>query len=299
MVESTELWLGDFRFMNDKKEYNIFTDVVDNTVNKYDFDAQWEDLKPHWSVLIQHEQEKFRDIFFAQAHYLKQKLARSLAFIRPDQRASVYFMSMSLARDSLSQWRAYGGGEVCLIFNRKRLEELGKFRIVNVEYANPTEKSEVVASVIRGMYSRRWPRFLDKTSYIDREVIEDGWQDVLAMGMIGVSHQRISYASFKDAGFKEERECRLFPIHAGYSVDPERLVFKPGKYPAPCFKVNLRTSLNDSNKLVNNNLLDYYAPEIMFGPDMDEVRCRATVEAINDKYRTNFRCLFSSIPFRG
>lgn len=169
-----KLWLTDLRFMNDSTE-------------------------------LQHGIEFFKEalkhqpygLFYNAAHaapaidYVRDSLSRYEDAERQDE--PVFAMSFSEVDDLLSQWRGYGGYSIA--FDRERLEERG-LNLKSCMYDDASKAGHAMSDLSRAV-----------SAISNSMATDDGRGYITAIDEVTKLIERA--ATFKDAGFAEEREVRL------------------------------------------------------------------------------------------
>lgn len=269
-----ELWLTDCRFLNDKKEFFFAGELVSNTLNKFNFNDKEQKLNQA-SPSHKARNENFINQF-------KLNFLRYTFLEVPQYQFQPYVFSLTETRDSLSQWRAYGNGEVCIEFDMSTLRSLfGSTIIFPVVYRQETDIFEDLLTEIDKFFDDKI-RFLKTNGYLDTETILEGSRDL--------SHfvqKNINPVRYKHSGFKEECEWR---ISSAYRPGVgNNLFFSPGRYPVPRSIISLKKEGIHIGDVLTG---------ILFGPGSDEFLCKSLLSDLNLRVGTRYEACFSNVPFR-
>ncbi|WP_282244778.1 hypothetical protein [Stenotrophomonas sp. PS02300] len=174
ILSTRKLWLTDLRFMNDSQELLHGIDFLQSALKQ----------QPYGLFYNKHYAEQA-------VEYLASSLSKYEDAARFDD--PVFAMSFSEKDDLLSQWRGYGGYSVC--FNREYLEDCG-LKLSSCLYTRSSKLNRaLVAASDAGARVSSWMG-----------------RDHGCIGLESID-QLISLvefaATFKDAGFEEEREVRM------------------------------------------------------------------------------------------
>lgn len=175
IVESQELWLSDYAYLNDASEIHHGLDIASRAVGE----------------LIDTECEEFG--LFGNV------IARAKA--NPPRLCVACF---SLQRDSLSQWRAYshGGCGVALGFGAAEL-------VTGLGYPDDIHLSRVVyADRQKKRLLRHFVHCFKVARQIDQRSNNPRWLEYYDDFMLAVLFELAALC--KDSGFSDEREVRLF-----------------------------------------------------------------------------------------
>ncbi len=285
IVEKRELWFTDFRFLNDSEEFHFARSVVKNSLANYDFTRKAEmfrDLVKGETLHMQSFDSLVKNLkarlisthFDADNIYARYTLS---AYYRP------YIFSLSDDGDSLSQWRAYGNGEVCIEFDVPKLMELGLGQISKVEYKHRTETDIRVDRGLDKFFDDVYKQFA-ACGRIDRETIEDGSQD------LGPTFRDVfKPINIKHAGFQDEREWRLVLEVSPRTEKSGATFITAGRYLTPRVKVSILNKATSTLDVIS---------AVVFGPGTDKQLASQSIAALNEAMSTKISCRFSDIPYR-
>ncbi|WP_209382033.1 DUF2971 domain-containing protein [Pararoseomonas baculiformis] len=274
--------------MNDSKEFNYAKDLLRNSLNQYDFAAQ--EIRYRDETKCTDE-----DIIKLKQAILNLKNRAVDGVYGPSVESGFkgteyYVFSMSCVKDSLSQWRAYGNGEVCLRFDLKALEKAIKDHRPNlfeVCYKAPNDTEPVFEGVMKDRIDH-WINHYNEYGFVDSDIIENGWES-LQEPILGSSHTGvIRPLQFKQNGFEEEKEVRLVILdHPSFPEDAKR-INDTERYFTPKLEISLK----------NADTLREVITGITFGPGIDRERASFSLAALESRLGLSYSPEFSTIPFR-
>lgn len=277
MLISKELWLTEHRFMNDRDEGSFAKRLV---INAMDFvgPQNWISKlegRPDSQILI----SKFM-----------QGLERFRRGVGPGydipEGYSVFVLSLSCDGDSLSQWRAYGNGEICIEFRSTYLK-------------SALEEAKIPIYKLDKVKYRGGDYIDDDLVHLIKNTLDDAVQTILTTGNVPGIYIRADTLSpewnsedrkwtpifVKNAGFRDEDEWRLATFQPSITLKPGHTVRARGRYLVPYIRVafNPETAIS----------------EIIFGPESDQ----AVVEDFRRLSKSRYfmqscRISRSKIPYR-
>ena len=285
IVEKRELWLTDFRFLNDSEEFHFARSMVENSLADYNFTRKAEmfrDLAKDAAAHMQSFDDLVKNLkarlisthFDADNIYARYNLS---AYYMP------YIFSLSDDGDSLSQWRAYGNGEVCIEFDVPKLMELGLGQISKVEYKKRTEKDVRIDEALDKFFDDVNKQFV-AYGRIDRETIEDGSQDLGS-----TFKSTFKPINIKHAGFQDESEWRLVIEISPLTEKSGATFVTAGRYLTPRIRVSILNKTTSTLDVIS---------AVVFGPGTDRQLAAHSITALNETMNTKINCRFSDIPYR-
>lgn len=281
------LHLTDYRFMNDSKEYYSAGEMFAEILKNYDF-AQHTD---YYLTKVGNTAED-RAAFETLIANLKRKASSDLFRLHPMNRkvgVGPYIFSMSYDGDSLSQWRAYGSGEICLKFNLDELRKAANSswsKIVKVEYT-PDNLVRFFASWFKRQ-TESWIKDRLACGSLNGEIISESVDDLRGAIFPETLEGQVRPFSFKHKGFADEKEVRL--IVWGFSAGHGSIkrFINAGRYFVPKIELPLHERTN----------LDRVITGLVFGPGTDEERAKISLAALNEELGVSYDLNISKIPFR-
>lgn len=186
IFNSKAIWATQIQYLNDRHEYLFVYQVAARLVTAlFEFRDEWAVRSPKLADAIER-----RIVSVAGSH-------------ERNSPPSIFVISFSTVQDSLSQWRAYGGGPgdtYTVEFDTDALIDLANsrgWRYEECRYGEAAISDDVVdkmRSLFRDFEGGRWAASTEPEEEALRTLIE---------GLIDVA------AVAKDEGFTEEREFRL------------------------------------------------------------------------------------------
>ena len=297
IVQTKQLWFTDFRFLNDSEELRYVSGIVNNTLKAYDFYKR----RQEFFVAAGHLQTSsdlqspytFDDMIKNLRAGLKRLVAAEFDSANPST-SIPYVFSLSGAKDSLSQWRAYGRGELCIEFDREKLTQVMGMEPFKVRYQKRNATSDDLRLAIDEFLENKL-RLTRRTGHLDREVVVRGADDLR-----GFISRKLIPIAIKHDGFREEREWRLVcSITPGiWRLAPPESPKNPAR--AQCFFYGGRYSIPRAKYLISEDIrkVSEIISGVMFGPGSDRNLAFDTIGALNLAIGTNFKVEFSDIPYR-
>lgn len=281
ILTTGEIWMSDFRFLNDSQEWQWAGKIVARTI-----EAEGPKHKDAYVPRVL-ASERFDDFVRRlvsrfenpPVHFPYPYIPKQLPFI----------FSLSKKRNSLSQWRAYGQGEYCIAFEKEKLASLPSMQLVNVDYSELGVDANI-AAMIAGF-------FKSHLQGIDAEVWGDGWIDIQSD-----LRRHHYFLSKKHPDFREECETRLISIcdFDGRNSSSGALFFRDdSRYPTPMirrkiFDVPLSLKPRQKSSLPMPNEL---IKEVLCGPGADRDRAAASFEMLNARYQLGIKVSYSDSHF--
>lgn len=284
ILQNKQIWFTDFRFLNDAQEGILSRQIVQKTLSEFNFEDKIELYNKigRANGAGNHPFGIQGDPFEGLIKNLKERLPS----YRPPSGVTEYIpyvFSLSEDCDSLSQWRAYGKGELCIEFDADLLAQATGGRLLKIDYKDPT-KSDVAISVAIHKFFDNVLETYRQTNRFDPETFADGYQDVRSSLL---SFQPLM--SLKHIGFKDELERRLVLDVSPRSRDGQKTFIDGGRYPTPRLKANISNSNVSLSEVITG---------IVFGPGSDEVRAEYAIKALNLEFELRLKSHFSKVPYR-
>ena len=211
LLRSKQIWLSDPRFMNDSRELRHAGHIFART-----FRTGADECRKQYVDLGLVEQT-----FFEWVAHISERFERDSLLPR-FERFSPFIFCLSEDGDSLSQWRAYGGGHYCIGFDRANLEKRTNGAIYKVAYKR-VEFDPDVAERIRGFFEVHKMHVYGNN--LDTEVKYAGAEDFESL-----KHDNY-FLKIKDDNFRDEREWRLVLLQttAVFFSIPREGIQSPGR----------------------------------------------------------------------
>lgn len=297
ILNNKEMWFTDYRFLNDTQEFHFVEHRAKRLISDYSF----EDRKRDFAQLPRADDHsiKYFDVFL---HYFKREFIGQIytfyegnAVSRLDSSNYLpYVFSMSADDDSLSQWRAYGKGEICIEFDVGAIQSLASTMelIRPVVYMSNCQLDEMLTRYIE----RGLDDLFSHAGYVDQDMIANA-ADYIRPHM----ERSFNPIFIKHVGFKEEQEWRVVINMALYSTPEARLFGIPhisdsrlfidnrGRYPTPRARIPFGEQTEGSPQIITG---------VKFGPGADRKRSCALIESLNRVMQTCYTPSFSETPFR-
>lgn len=194
-----------------------------------------------------------------------------------------YVFSLSEKKDSLSQWRAYGKGELCIEFDSDKLIGATSGKLHRVQYRKRCD-TDIGLSVAIHKYLDYELEEFRRTHHFDIETVIDGSQNLGSF-----FRDQFNPIAIKHEGFEDEREWRLVREFSPSNGKRLETFIDGGRYPAPRAKVHLRTDAVDLSEIITG---------IVFGPGSDKDLAYSSVAALNSFIGAQYEAQFSDIPYR-
>ncbi len=272
-----EIWFTDFRFLNDMQEFYFAKEIAKNTLNEFNFGNPIDEFKSKFGHGGKNlgSFEKLIDNF-------KERFVPGV-FGRFQNDYVPYVFSLSADGDSLSQWRAYGNGELCIEFDSDKLLQATSGRLHKIEYRSRGDSDEGLSFSIDKFFLEVFEQFKNY-GRIDIETIEDGWQDVRPNFL-----RNSSPIGIKHKGFKDECEWRIVKEYSLRGKGHPETFFDGARYPTPRAKVRLCDDVENLSKIITG---------VRFGPGSDVTLAKNSIAVLNLAMGTKYEVQFSDIPYR-
>jgi hypothetical protein len=252
IIREREIWATDTQHLNDQREYRLAIDMVSAEIERQKVAANGED---RWV------------------------LSEMLEGIRGIEGMNVCVCSFSEDRDSLPQWRAYGGltSGYAIGFNPGFLADVAKrerFLLAKCLYKQE-EQAALIQALVAVVFSE------------NVRMKEDGRYPVAPQGGYLAARLHKYAPILKHPSFAEEREWRM--ISLPLSCRLPRFEFRPGKSMAiPYYRVPLKESENEIK-------LD----EVVIGPTPHiEQSCNAARNFLVSRGLEDVPVNMSAVPYR-
>lgn len=260
ILDTSELWLSNMYFLNDKNEFELGLKFVIEQLESY---------KDGFSVL-------------KPTKYFIEALEKAIDFIK--EQDSPYILSMTTNNDLLSQWRGYtnNGVGVNIGFSNKFFEE-NNLKVYKCIYEVEKQKE-----IINHILTQSIFMFIGITNsqgiFKDSEEIEHSQYNeaVNIAGKYFIDRTVFFCSLIKDKSFIEEDEWRLLL----YNEKSEINFLNKGNYFRPYKKIKIK-NLNES------------IIEVIMGPNSQEQLCELSLKMLFNKYNIEIEKLKQSeIPYR-
>ena len=260
ILNTSELWLSNMYFLNDKNEFELGLKFVIEQLESY---------KGGFSVL-------------KPTKYFIEALEKAIDFIK--ERDSPYILSMTANNDLLSQWRGYtnNGVGVNIGFNKKFFEK-NNLKVYKCIYDVESQKKIVNHILTQSIFM-----FIGISNsqglFKDSDDVEFTQYDeaVTIAGQYFIDRTIFFCSLIKDKSFIEEDEWRLLMLD-----DKSEISFlNCGNYFKPYKKLEIK-NLNES---IN---------ELTIGPNSEKDLCSLSIKMLLKKHKISIEKLkFSEIPYR-
>lgn len=277
ILRSKEIWFTDFRFLNDAQEFYFARNIVDNTLRTYGFEKRIRDFK---------QAPRLNDLYLSTFNNLVTNFKNRLVpthFESFQYNYMPYVFSLSATQDSLSQWRAYGKGELCIEFDSDKLTQATGGKLLCVQYKSRGDTDDRLSKAIDKFFDDVLEQF-QRSGHLDIETVQDGSKD---LGHFFQS--QFSPIGVKHTGFRDEHEWRLIKEFSLQDKSRTETFFDGGRYPTPRAKVRFRSDIGNLPEIITG---------IMFGPGSDKDIARSSIAALNLAMDTQYEAQFSDIPYR-
>lgn len=260
ILDSSEIWLSNMYFLNDKNEFELGLKFVIEQLESY---------KAGFSVL-------------KATKYFIEALEKAIDFIK--EKDSPYILSMTTNNDLLSQWRGYtnNGVGVNIGFSNIFFEE-NKLKVYKCIYEVEKQK-EIVNHILTQSIFMFIGIAESQGIFKDSEKIEYSQYNeaINIAGKYFIDRTVFFCGLIKDKSFIEEDEWRLLLFDEKSEIN----FFNKGNYFRPYKKIKIK-NLNDS---IN---------EVMMGPNSEKQLCKLSLKMLFNKYNIEIDKLKQSeIPFR-
>lgn len=260
ILSTSEIWLSNMYFLNDKNEFEHGLRFVIEQLESY---------KSGFSVL-------------KPTKYFIEALEKAIDYIK--EKESPYILSLTANNDLLSQWRGYtnNGVGVNVAFNKKFFEE-NKLNVYKCIY--DVEKQKMILNHILTESIFKFIEIANSQGiFKDAEGIElSEYNDAVSTAGEYFIYMTIFFCSIiKDKSFIEEDEWRVILLDDKIDIN----ILNKGNYFKPYKKIKIK-SLNNS---IN---------EIMIGPNSESDLCTLSLKMLLKKYKVATAKLNQSkIPYR-
>jgi hypothetical protein len=260
IINSSELWLSNLYFLNDKNEFELGLNFVIEQLESY---------KNGFSVL-------------RPTKYFIEALEKAIDFIK--EKDAPYILSMTANNDLLSQWRGYtnNGVGVNIGFNKNFFIE-NDLKVYKCIY-NIEKQKEIMNHILTQSIFMYIGMADSQGIFKDSDDIDLSQYDkaVTAAGQYFIDRTIFFCSLIKDKSFEEEDEWRLLLVDEKVEIN----FINGGNYFKPFKKLKIK-NLNDS---IN---------EIMLGPNSEQELCGSSIKMLLKKHKIGIEKLkFSEIPYR-
>lgn len=254
ILQSNTIWLNNILFQNDSREYihatDISTDVCDELI--YEYEQSTEELKAALA-------EAARDMFCE------------------DIGSNIFIGCFAKSGDQLSQWRAYGqnGSGFSIGFDLSKMESKECAALVTQHVNYDTKNQKQFLKRYISTYIDYLSSHIKTNAISVEDAVEGMLYVVVSCNIFGVS--------FKNEGFKEEQEVRVFID--GRDADCSTKFRRSGNRIVPYieFKSNAKLPIK----------------EIYIGPTSDAELMEISLQMLLERYNyDNVEIKFSEIPYR-
>jgi hypothetical protein len=256
IIKTKQIWATHSQYLNDRREYKHALDLVADEIDR---------------LFLSVDQES------------QSVLRRMKEGISGIENINVCVSSFSEDDDSLSQWRAYGGGKSCFAigFSPDTLLDATQnqqWYLAPCIY-EPSEQSTLIRSLVEEVLEQSMVG--RKTGETDRE--KDYWERGASLGAYLHRYAPI----LKDRSFREEREWRI--ISKPLTCEEKLFDFREGSsLVIPYYKFPLEA-----------DGLAFRVHEVIVGPTSDEERSKRSVESfLIHQGLENVPVRVSSVPYR-
>lgn len=163
------VWLTDYRFVNDSQEFEFAKVIADNTLRKVD----WESRRKRFEAVS----DKSAVLQYFDAFTNRFQTSFGMFAFEKQYGFSPYVFSLSAKKDSLSQWRAYGSGQVCIEFDAERLSSTTDTKLISVRYKEPGDTDSDLKGAIEYYIDGKLDDLRSKRA-IDPETVMEGARDL-------------------------------------------------------------------------------------------------------------------------
>lgn len=260
IINSSELWLSNLYFLNDKNEYELGLKFVTEQLESY---------KDGFSVL-------------KPTKYFIEALEKAIDFIK--EKDAPYILSMTADNDLLSQWRGYtnNGVGVNIGFNEKFFKK-NNLKVYKCIY-NLEKQKEIVNHILTQSIFMFVGIATSQGIFTDSDNIDLSQYDraVSEAGQYFIDRTIFFCSLIKDKSFEEENEWRLLHVDEESEIN----FINAGNY----FKPFKKIKIEDLNESIN---------EIMVGPSSEQELCGSSIKMLLKKNKIQIEKMkYSRIPYR-
>lgn len=268
IVESGGLWLSDHRFLNDSEEYHNGRLLALEILTK---------------LTIKSKFSTFRNVLVATADILKNI-----------EEKACYVCSLSMAKDSLDQWRAYSSDDhgVAITFNNSNNGKgLSHFFIMPImSVSKVIYDLRTKTKILLGTISKFATEYNEDIRR-GNKFAEDDWARELASSL------SLEFINFKHPSFVSEQEVRLVVSHSSMHHF-KGLAHRVGK--GRIIPYLNSADLYDESFYERLEITHLPIKEVQVGPlSNQQVTIRSIEEYLANKGFTHAKVHKSSIPYRG
>jgi hypothetical protein len=260
IINSSELWLSNLYFLNDKNEFELGLKFVIEQLESY---------KSGFSVL-------------KPTKYFIEALEKAIDFIK--EKDAPYILSMTANSDLLSQWRGYtnNGVGVNIGFNKKYFKE-NDLKVYKCIY-NIEKQKEIINHILTQSIFMFIGIADSQGIFKDSDDIDLSQYDkaVTIAGQYFIDKTIFFCSLIKDKSFEEENEWRLLLVDEESEIN----FINVGNYFKPFKKIKIKD-------------LNYSINQIMMGPNSEQELCGSSMKMLLKKHNIEIEKLkYSEIPYR-